>query len=138
MSGPYVLESGADLDRLRWYRAERPDVLIGEGEFGTWVAIIPEENGETIAVRHNRARPAGQARHASGERVKTPDRRAYVRLAGLLRDQITPGEPLPTIGELRQKHGHSWQTVGKALRILEGEGLIYRVPGLGYYAAVPD
>ena len=52
MRGPYVLESGADLDRLRWYRAERPDVLIGEGEFGTWVAIIPEENGETIAVRH--------------------------------------------------------------------------------------
>ena len=27
-------------------------MLIGEGEFGTWVAIIPEENGETIAVRH--------------------------------------------------------------------------------------
>ncbi len=52
MSGPYVLESGADLDRLRWYRAERPDVLIGGGEFGTWVAIIPEENGETIAVRY--------------------------------------------------------------------------------------
>ena len=52
MSGPYVLESGADLDRLRWYRAERPDVLIGEGEFGTWAAIIPEENGETMAVRH--------------------------------------------------------------------------------------
>jgi DNA-binding GntR family transcriptional regulator len=23
--------------------------------------------------------------------------------------------------------------VGKAMRILEGEGLIYRVPGLGYY-----
>jgi len=27
-------------------------VLIGEGEFGTWAAIIPEENGETMAVRH--------------------------------------------------------------------------------------
>jgi hypothetical protein len=23
--------------------------------------------------------------------------------------------------------------VGKAMRVLEGEGLIYRVPGLGYY-----
>ena len=52
MSGPYVLVSGADLDRLQWYRAERPEVLIGEGEFGTWAAIIPEENGETMAVRH--------------------------------------------------------------------------------------
>jgi DNA-binding GntR family transcriptional regulator len=70
--------------------------------------------------------------------VKTPDPRAYVRVAGLLRDQITPGEPLPTIGELRRKHRHSQQAVGKALRVLEGEGLIYRVPGLGYYAAVPD
>ena len=70
--------------------------------------------------------------------MKTPDPRAYVRLAGLLRDQITPGEPLPTIGELRQKHGHSRQTVGKALRVLVDEALIYRVPRLGYYAAVPD
>ncbi len=70
--------------------------------------------------------------------MKTPDPRAYVRLADLLRDQITPGEPLPTIGELRRKHGHSRQTVGKALRVLEDEGLIYRVPGLGYYGAVPD
>ncbi len=52
MSGPYILESGADLDRLRSYRAERPEVLIGEGEFGTWAAVIPEENGETVAVRH--------------------------------------------------------------------------------------
>jgi DNA-binding GntR family transcriptional regulator len=70
--------------------------------------------------------------------VKTPDPRAYVRLAALLRDQLVPGEPLPSIGELRTKHGHSRQTVGKALRILEGQGLIYRVPGLGYYAAEPD
>jgi GntR family transcriptional regulator len=75
--------------------------------------------------------------------VKKPDPRAYVRLAALLRDQITsgaiaPGGPLPPIGNLRQKHGHSRQTVGKALAILEDEGLIYRVPGLGYYAAQPD
>jgi hypothetical protein len=52
VSRPYVLLAGADLDRLRRYRAERPDVVIGGGEFGTWIAIIPEENGETIAVRH--------------------------------------------------------------------------------------
>ena len=75
--------------------------------------------------------------------MRTPDPRAYVRLAGLLRDQITsgeigPSERLPSIGELRTKHGHSRQTVGKALAILEDDGLIYRVPGLGYYAAEPD
>ena len=70
-----------------------------------------------------------------------PDPRAYRRLADLLRDQITsgilaPGEPLPPIGELRKQHGHSRATVGKAMRILESEGLIWFVPGLGYH--VPD
>ena len=69
--------------------------------------------------------------------MRQPDPRAYVRLAALLRDQLAPGEPLPPIGELRRKHGHSRQTVGKAMRILADEGLIYRVPGLGYYAAEP-
>jgi DNA-binding GntR family transcriptional regulator len=67
-----------------------------------------------------------------------PDPRAYMRLAALLRDQIAsgtlaPGTRLPSIAVLRRHHGHSRQTVGKAMRILEGEGLIYRVPGLGYY-----
>ena len=52
MSGPYALESGADLDRLRRYRAERPSVLIGTGEFGTWQALITEASGETFVVRH--------------------------------------------------------------------------------------
>jgi len=52
--------------------------------------------------------------------------------------QITPGERLPPIGELRRKHGHSRQTVTKAMRVLQDEGLIYRVPGLGYYAAEED
>jgi GntR family mannosyl-D-glycerate transport/metabolism transcriptional repressor len=70
--------------------------------------------------------------------VRTPDPRAYMRLAALLRDQITPGERLPPIGELRRKHGHSRQTVAKAMRVLQDEDLIYRVPGLGYYAAEED
>jgi GntR family transcriptional regulator len=67
-----------------------------------------------------------------------PDPRAYIRLAALIRDQIASGKlarggPLPSIAVLRRKHSHSRQTVAKAMRILEGEGLIYRVPGLGYY-----
>jgi DNA-binding GntR family transcriptional regulator len=61
-----------------------------------------------------------------------------MRLATFIRDQIAsgtlaPGGPLPSIAVLRRDHGHSRQTVGKAMRVLEGEGLIYRVPGLGYY-----
>ena len=70
--------------------------------------------------------------------VPQPDPRAYMRLAALIRDQIAsgtlvPGGRLPSIAVLRREHGHSRQTVGKAMRVLEGEGLIYRVPGLGYY-----
>jgi GntR family transcriptional regulator len=71
-----------------------------------------------------------------------PDPRAYVRLAALIREQIAtgklaPGDRLPSVAALRRDYGHSRQTVGKAMRILEGEGLIYRVPGLGYYVGCP-
>jgi DNA-binding GntR family transcriptional regulator len=76
-----------------------------------------------------------------------PDPRAYMRLAAFIREQITsgtlaPGGRLPSIATLRHEHAHSRQTVGKAMRILEGEGLIHPVPGLGYFvsgaaAAVP-
>jgi DNA-binding GntR family transcriptional regulator len=72
-----------------------------------------------------------------------PDPRVYRRLAALLRDQITsgilaPGEKVPPIEELRQEHRHSRQTVTKAMRVLEDEGLISRWPGLGYYVADKD
>ena len=67
-----------------------------------------------------------------------PDPRAYVRIAGMLRDMIStrvlpPGSPAPSITRLRLEHGHARQTCAKAMRLLEGEGLLYRVPGLGYY-----
>jgi GntR family transcriptional regulator len=70
-----------------------------------------------------------------------PDPRAYRRLAALLRDQITsgiiaPGTQLPPIGDLRRQHSHSRQTVAKAMGVLQGEGLICRWPGLGYYVTV--
>jgi GntR family transcriptional regulator len=73
----------------------------------------------------------------------TTDPRAYVRLAAILRAEIRdgiipPDAPLPSIGELRRKHGHSRQTAGKALHILEREKLVHRVVGLGYYTTSPD
>jgi GntR family transcriptional regulator len=63
-----------------------------------------------------------------------------MRLAALIREQIAdgriiPGSQLPSIAALRREQGHSRQTVGKAMHVLEGEGLIYRVPGLGYYVS---
>ena len=68
------------------------------------------------------------------------DPRAYVRIADTLRQQITAGrlavgQPVPSITTLTQEHGVARQTAAKALHLLESEGLVYRVPGLGYYVA---
>jgi len=38
--------------RLAAFRNVHPDVIIEAGEFGTWQARIPEENGETVITRH--------------------------------------------------------------------------------------
>ena len=61
-----------------------------------------------------------------------------MRLAARLRREIaegklTPGMPTPSITTLSQQYGHARQTCAKALRTLEDEGLLTRVPGLGYY-----
>jgi DNA-binding GntR family transcriptional regulator len=68
------------------------------------------------------------------------DPRAYVRLAGLLRGQIADGtlaagQPAPSITTLTQEHGIARQTAAKAFQLLEDEGLVVRIPGLGYYVA---
>ncbi|MGH3191690.1 MAG: hypothetical protein ACRDPY_34570 [Streptosporangiaceae bacterium] len=55
MSGRLRLALGeADqVPRLAAFRAAHPGVIIGEGEFGTWEARIPEAaDGETTAVRY--------------------------------------------------------------------------------------
>jgi DNA-binding GntR family transcriptional regulator len=41
--------------------------------------------------------------------------------------------PTPSITTLSQQYGHARQTCAKALRTLEDEGLLTRIPGLGYY-----
>ena len=66
------------------------------------------------------------------------DPRAYVRLAAIVRQQVTdgtlkPGQPAPSITRLSQEYGHARPTCGKALRRLEGEQVLTRIPGLGYY-----
>ena len=66
------------------------------------------------------------------------DPRAYVRLAAIVRQQVTdgtlgPGQPAPSITRLSQEYGHARPTCGKALRLLEGEQVLTRIPGLGYY-----
>jgi DNA-binding GntR family transcriptional regulator len=67
------------------------------------------------------------------------DPRLYVRLAARLRGQIlagevAPGQRVPSITVLSEELGCARQTCGKAVRLLEREGLLVFVPGLGYYA----
>ena len=66
------------------------------------------------------------------------DPRAYARIAGMLREMISsqvllPGSPAPSITSLCREQGHARQTCGRAMRLLEREGLLRRIPGLGYF-----
>jgi GntR family transcriptional regulator len=68
------------------------------------------------------------------------DPRAYIQLADRLRCQVlgetlTPGSPVPSITTLSQQYGHARQTCSRALRLLIDDGLLFRVPGLGYHVA---
>jgi hypothetical protein len=49
---PFVLLAGADVERLARFRAAYPEAVIDEGWAGTWQAIIPAPDGETVAVRY--------------------------------------------------------------------------------------
>jgi DNA-binding GntR family transcriptional regulator len=76
------------------------------------------------------------------EEASPRDPRAYMRIAAAIRDQISsgrlrPGEPIPSITVLSRDHGTSRGTAGKATRLLEHDGLLYRVPGLGYFVSDP-
>jgi DNA-binding GntR family transcriptional regulator len=84
------------------------------------LAILPIEYGARVSISDE------------------SDPRAYVRLAARLRRQIADGTlqqgmPTPSITSLCQELGHARQTCAKALRILEDEGLVTRIPGLGYF-----
>lgn len=57
---------------------------------------------------------------------------AFVR-QGLSEGRWGPGDPVPSITTLSQEYGVARQTAAKALRLLEAEGLLTRVPGLGYF-----
>jgi DNA-binding GntR family transcriptional regulator len=66
----------------------------------------------------------------------------YKKLAAGLRAEISagaygPGDAVPTITELARASGWARQTCGRALRVLEGEGLLTFYPGLGYHVRRP-
>jgi GntR family transcriptional regulator len=74
------------------------------------------------------------------EAVPRHDPRTYMRIAAAIRDQIASGrlgpkQSVPSITVLSRDHATSRGTAGKALRLLEREGVIFRVPGLGYHVS---
>jgi DNA-binding GntR family transcriptional regulator len=70
------------------------------------------------------------------------DPRRYVQIAAFVRQGLTerrwaPGEPVPSITTLSQQFEVNRRTAAKALTLLESEGLLTRIPGLGYYVNSP-
>jgi len=51
--------------------------------------------------------------------------------------QIKPGDRLPSIAQMREKHGVSRPTMDKVHSILEQEGLVIRQPGAGTFVLEP-
>jgi DNA-binding transcriptional MocR family regulator len=72
------------------------------------------------------------------QRVDQADLRKYVQLAAAIRGRILdgslrPGESVPSISILSAEHRWARQTCSKALQMLEAEGLVLRVRGIGYF-----
>ena len=65
------------------------------------------------------------------------DPRRYVRMTNYIRHRIDdgtfkPDELMPSIQALADQTRFSRHTIGKALRLLQEEGVVSRTPGLGY------
>jgi DNA-binding GntR family transcriptional regulator len=78
----------------------------------------------------------------AGGDLGSADPRRWVRLAAQLRGQISDGtlavgSPVPSINVLTEELGWGRQTCGRAMQQLEREGLLVRVPGLGYFVVGP-
>lgn len=58
--------------RLAAFRNTHPDVLVEAGEFGTWQARIPEENGETVITRHRLGELLDRLGEVTGQPVSDP------------------------------------------------------------------
>jgi len=66
------------------------------------------------------------------------DPREWVKVANSLLALVASGglragDPLPAMGTLAGEHDVNVGTVARAFRALAASGVIWRVPGLGYY-----
>ena len=73
-------------------------------------------------------------------RAKTP---SYLQLAAWIRDKINageyqPGQPIPSLQQLKGESGLAIETIRHAVRVLEAEGLVYAVSGRGTFVTPPE
>jgi len=66
------------------------------------------------------------------------DPRAYVQMALDITRQIESGkikqgDRAPSITEMSKRYNHARLTCAKSLKMLESRGLLYKIPGKGYY-----
>jgi DNA-binding GntR family transcriptional regulator len=66
------------------------------------------------------------------------DPRLYVRISDVLRGQIEEGtlkagKPMTCLGEVARSFAVSRPTAQRAMHVLVDEGLVWLVPGLGYF-----
>ena len=61
--------------RLLAFRAAHPAVIIGAGEFGTWQALIPAPDGETVVSRHRLCELLDRLDELTGQHHDQPDGR---------------------------------------------------------------
>jgi hypothetical protein len=66
-------EEPDQVPRLLAFRAAHPGVLIGAGEFGTWQALIPEPDGETVVSRHRLVELLDRLVELTGQHRDQPD-----------------------------------------------------------------
>ncbi|MFF7846299.1 GntR family transcriptional regulator [Streptomyces sp. NPDC007910] len=65
-------------------------------------------------------------------------RGTYLVIAGTLRERIAQAEildALPSEADLAASHGAARNTIRRALKLLEGEGIIESAPGIGWRVA---
>ena len=74
MTGQLRLAAGEE-DQVMWlaaFRSAYPNVIVEAGEFGTWQARIPEENGETVITRHRLGELLDRLGEVTGQPVSDP------------------------------------------------------------------
>ena len=69
-----TLDEFCQVLRLQAFRAAHPEVIIGDGGFGTVQARIPQPTGEIVITRYQLTELLDKLDELTGERRVRPDR----------------------------------------------------------------